>query len=134
MRLDQFKNALVSVAAVALIIGCVSNLAPLHNVENQPISASRAVSLDEVGKAIIRAGSSISGFQMKQVKPGLITASYARGGGLSAVMEVKYDTKQYSITYKDSQGLQYNGAQIHKTYNGWVQRLDSRIRAQLSQL
>jgi hypothetical protein len=133
MRLDQFKNALVSVAVVALIIGCVSNLAPLHNVESQPISASRAVSLDEVGKAIIRAGASISGFQMKQVKPGLITATYARRG-LSAVMEIKYDTKQYSIAYKDSQGLQYDGAQIHKTYNGWVQRLDGRIKAQLSQL
>jgi hypothetical protein len=49
-------------------------------------------------------------------------------------MEIKYDTKQYSIAYKDSQGLQYDGAQIHKTYNGWVQRLDGRIKAQLSQL
>ena len=133
MRLDQFKNVLVSVGAVALIIGCVSNLAPVQNVENQPISASKAVSLDEVGKAIIRAGASISGFQMKQVKPGLITASYA-AREFSSVMEVKYDTKQYSITYKDSQGLKYDGTQIHKQYNSWVQRLDTRIKAQLSQL
>jgi len=49
-------------------------------------------------------------------------------------MEIEYDTKQYSITYKDSQGLKYDGSQIHKTYNSWVHNLDNRIRVQLSAL
>ena len=131
MRPDQFKNVLVSAGAVALIIGCASSLVPLQNLESQPVVTTRSLSQDEVGKVIIRAGASLN-MQMKQVRAGLITATYSARSA-TAVMDVKYDAKQYSITYKDSQGLQYNGNQIHKTYNGWVQRLDGRIRAQLAQ-
>jgi len=51
-------------------------------------------------------------------------------GGMSATMEVRYDTRKYSITYKDSRGLDYNGSQIHRIYNSWVQNFDNRIREQ----
>jgi hypothetical protein len=47
-------------------------------------------------------------------------------------MDIKYNTKSYSIEYKDSQGLKYDGTNIHKNYNSWVMNLDNRIRAQLS--
>jgi hypothetical protein len=117
---------------VALIIGCVSVVAPVSNVVNQPVSTNRAASLDEVGNAIVRAGASLN-MQMQKLRPGLITATYTPRG-LSATMEIRYDTKQYNITYKDSQGLKYDGSQIHKTYNNWVQNLDNRIRTQLSAL
>ena len=47
-----------------------------------------------------------------------------------------YSTKAYSIVYKDSQNLDYNGTTktIHRAYNGWVQNLDRGIRTQLSLL
>jgi len=133
MRLNQLKNVVVAVGAVALTIGCVSVVAPVSNVERQPISASKpSLTLDEVGNAIVRAGASLS-MTMQKVRPGLITATYTPRG-LSATMEIRYDTRQYSITYKDSQGLKYDGSQIHKTYNNWVRSLDNRIRVQLSTL
>jgi hypothetical protein len=51
-----------------------------------------------------------------------------------AVVDVNYSTRSYSITYKDSTELQYDGKSIHQNYNGWVQNLDKGIRAQLSAL
>jgi hypothetical protein len=51
-----------------------------------------------------------------------------------AKVDVKYDTKTYNITYKDSSNLEYDGKNIHKNYNGWIQNLDNGIRAQLSNL
>jgi hypothetical protein len=130
MRLNQLKTAVVAVGTVALIVACV--VAPVSNVVNQPVSTNRPASLDEVGNAIVRAGTSLN-MQMLKVEPGLITATYTPRGP-SATMEIRYDTKQYSITYKDSQGLRYDGSQIHKKYNIWVHNLDNRIRVQLSAL
>ena len=51
---------------------------------------------------------------------------------LTTVVDVKYDTKNYSITYKDSSNLDYTGDSIHKNYNGWIQNLNRGINAQLS--
>jgi len=52
------------------------------------------------------------------------------------VVDIAYDTKAFSITYKDSSNLQYDAAksEIHKNYNGWVQNLENGIRAQLNVL
>jgi len=130
MRLKQLKTAVVAIGTVLLIVGCV--VAPVRNVVNQPVSTNRPVSLDEVGDAIVRAGTSLN-MQMLKAGPGLITATYTPRGP-SATMEIRYDIKQYSITYKDSQGMRYDGSDIHKKYNIWVQNLDNRIRAKLSEL
>ena len=134
MRFIRLKNVLLFVGALALVVGCAP-LALVQNVEKQPVSTNRAASLDEIGNAIVRAGVSLN-MQMQKVRPGIINATYIPigGRGASAVMEIKYDTKQYSITYKDSQGLKYDGSQIHRNYNNWVQNLDNRIRAQLTTL
>jgi hypothetical protein len=131
MRSNQLKNVVLTVGSAALIISCAASLPPVQNVESQPADKPW-VMLGEVGNAIVRAGVLLN-MTMRKVRPGLITATYAPGG-LSATMEIKYDTRQYSITYKDSQGLKYDGTGIHKTYNTWVQRLDQGIRAQLSTL
>jgi len=130
MRLNQLKTAVAAVGTAALIVGCA--VAPVSNVVNQPVLTNRPVSLDDVGNAIVRAGTSLN-MQMLKVGPGLITATYTPRGP-SATMEIKYDTKEYSITYKDSQGMRYDGSQVHKKYNIWVHNLDNRIRAQLSAL
>ena len=137
MHLIRHKNAFIFLATLVLIVGCISHGAPIRNIEGQPVSTNRAASLDEIGNAIVRAGASLN-MQMQKVRPGVINATYVPMGGakqgLSATMEIKYDSKQYSINYKDSQGLKYDGTNIHKNYNNWVQSLDNRIRVQLSTL
>lgn len=129
MNMKRLTRILLIVVPALLALGCAP-LAPVMNVTDAPTSTNRPASLDEIGNAIVRAGASLN-MQMRKVRPGVIDATYAVRG-LSATMEIKYNTKSYSIEYKDSQGLKYDGTNIHKNYNGWVTNLDNRIRAQLA--
>jgi len=106
---------------------------PVYNVSDAPVVASTPnPSLDDVGKAIQRAGASL-GWQMRQTKPGHILGTLIVRTH-TAVVDVNYSGKSYSIQYKDSTDLKYDGQNIHPQYNTWIQNLDSRIRAQLSTL
>jgi hypothetical protein len=127
----KFRSSLVLAGIViAMLGGCRS--AGIYNVSAAPVVANKAVSMDDVQKAIIRAGASL-GWQMKPVKPGLIVGTLTLRTHM-AMVNVKYDAKTYSITYKDSSNLDYTGDSIHKNYNGWVTNLDRGIQSQLSNL
>ncbi len=121
---------LIGLLALALV-GCRSN--PVYNVEGTPISTSTSgYSLRDVRDAIQQAGVSL-GWQMQDIKPGLIVGTlYLRDH--MAQVEIPYSRSSYSILYKDSQNLNYDGANIHSNYNGWIQRLNGAINAQLSRL
>jgi hypothetical protein len=130
MKKLLFKLLIVAVAAGS-IIGCRS--APVYNVEDQTIVANvNNVKLDDVKKAIIRAGGSL-GWQMKADKPGHMIGTLHLREHMAQV-DISYSTKSYSITYKDSQNLKYDGTNIHSNYNGWVQNLQRNIDVQLSTL
>ena len=47
---------------------------------------------------------------------------------------IAYSTRSYSITYKDSHTLAYDGATIHRNYNKWVRKLKILINRQLGSL
>jgi hypothetical protein len=119
-----------------LLVGAIAacaRTAPIYNVSQMPVTANKPnVSADEVGKAIIRAGAGL-GWQMKQVKPGQILGTLTAREH-QAVVDVTYNAQSYSINYKDSANLKYDGQMIHQNYNGWIQRLDNAIRATLSTL
>ncbi len=122
--------ALIGIVALALV-GCKSN--PIYNVEGAPVSTSTSgYNLRDVRNAIQQAGVSL-GWQMKDVQPGLIIGTlYVRDH--MAQVEIPYNRTSYSIIYRDSQNLGYDGVNIHSNYNGWVQRLSGAINAQLSRL
>ena len=123
--------ALVALTFLAVLAaGCVT--APIYNVENAPVSATHKVTMDQVGDAIVRAGTS-RGWIMKRVKPGHVVGTLQQRG-LMAQVDITYNSKSYSINYKDSQGLKHDGDQIHKHYNSWVDFLDQSIRSELAQL
>ncbi len=115
---------------LALLGGCRS--AGIYNVGDAPVVANKTVSMDDVQKAIVRAGTAL-GWQMKPMEPGLIVGTLNLRNHM-AMVNIKYNTSKYSITYKDSSNLDYDGSNIHKNYNGWVQNLDNGIRAQLTAL
>lgn len=118
-------------AAVGVIAGC--RTAPVYNVEQQSIVTTvQNVKTDDVRKAIIRAGASL-GWQMRDVKPGHIVGTLNLRKHMAKV-DIKYSTKSYSILYKDSQNLKYDGSSIHKNYNGWIQNLQRNIDVQLNTL
>jgi hypothetical protein len=123
-----YKIALIAIA-FALLGGC--RTAPIHNVSDAPVvvAAGKQATTDDVKMAILRAGGNL-GWQMTQTGPGLINARIALRGHTASV-DVNYNTKTYTITYRDSTNLDAGGGQIHKNYNGWIENLDRDIRAQL---
>lgn len=127
----KFRSALVAAGiAVALLGGCRS--AAIYNVQASPVVANKKVTMDDMQKAIVRAGAGL-GWQMKAVKPGEILGTLHLRTHV-AVVDIRYNTKEYSITYKDSTNLDYDGTNIHKNYNGWIQNLDNGIRVQITNL
>lgn len=131
MRITRWVAVVASVL-VLLAAGCRGSV-PIYNVTDASVAASKPnPSLDEVGKAIQRAGAAL-GWQMKEMKPGHMLGTLNLRKHV-AVVDVNYSVKSYSIRYKDSTELNYDGSNIHANYNGWIQNLDKGIRAQLSNL
>lgn len=119
--------------AVILLAGCATPH-PVRNITAEPVvgPAGRAVSLEEVGKAILRAGGTL-GWRMKQMEPGYILGTLKLRSHV-AVVDIRYTNKNYNITYKDSTNLDYDGKHIHNNYNGWISNLDRAIKTQLANL
>jgi hypothetical protein len=111
--------------------GCRST--PIYNVSDAPVTTTGGKqSLADVEKAIIAAGNTL-GWQMKPISSGNILGTlYLRDH--MAQVDITYSRSSYSITYKDSNNLKYDGTNIHKNYNSWVQNLDKAIRAQFNNL
>lgn len=128
----MFSSALrVLIPAIILVVaGC--RVAPVYEVQQAPVTTPRAASVADVERAIRTAGAAL-GWQMLARGPGSLEGILILRDH-RAVVDIKYDSKTYSIKYKDSSNLGYDGSTIHSNYNGWVQRLDQGIRAQLSAL
>lgn len=129
MKLTSLGMIALILAALA-ITGC--RTAPIYNVRDAPIASETTPTMDDIAKAIKRAGNSL-GWQIKEDKPGHMTGTlYLRRH--TAIVDISYDRKKYSITYKDSKELNYDGEVIHPNYNGWIQNLDNAIRGQVNNI
>jgi hypothetical protein len=131
MKTTVLKVLLVAFAAAAL---AACTIQPIHNVKGAPVETpgGKPPTLAEVEKAVVRAGTAL-GWKMQPVRPGVMvgTLNLRRH---SAIVDVTFDTRTFNITYKDSVELDYDGTNIHRNYNGWIQNLDKGIRAQLLNL
>jgi hypothetical protein len=123
---------IVAVLLLGLALaGCTSQ--PILNIDRQAVVTSgRAASMQDVEGAIVRAGTGL-GWVMTPVRPGLVTGRLALRTHVATV-DIAYDTKTFSIQYKDSVNLDYANGTIHKNYNGWIQNLEREIRANLLRL
>jgi len=115
------------------LVGCRGG-AQLYEVKSAPVPSpsGKELTLDQVRKEIMAAGVA-AGWQMTDVKPGELLATYNLRSH-QAVVSIPYTTKNYSILYKNSSNLKYDAAAktIHQSYAGWIQRLDGAIRSRLS--
>ena len=125
------KTFFVAMIVVTMVlVGCRST--PVYNVTDMPVTASSNAKAEDVKKAIFAAGASL-GWQMKEVEPGHIVGSlFVRKH--SAIVDIPYSTESYSIQYKDSTELGYDGTNIHSNYNGWIQNLNRAIQVRLALL
>lgn len=128
------KNVLKLLALASiltfLLTGCKS--APVYNVDSAAIAISAKHSSKDIKKAIIRAGATL-GWEMKSVGKGhMIGTLHLRKH--VAVVDITYNKNNYSIRYKNSTNLNYDGTNIHSNYNGWIKNLNKNIQIQINTL
>ena len=125
----NYVNFILILLTALFITGCVK---PVHNVDDSAVMTVRDVALSkkEIKNAIIRAGIH-KGWKMKEVKPGHIVGTLNLRDHMAKI-NIKYTAKRYSITYKDSSNLNYDGTNIHRNYNNWIIYLDRAIQVYLS--
>lgn len=134
MRIKLVLATAVILSAVAMPshAGCM-RCGPIQNVTDAsvPNVSGKPLSNDEVRKAIMRAGTTL-GWKMNAEAPGRVMATL-NVRKHSAVVEIPYSSKSYSINYKSSVNLEDSGdGTIHNNYNGWVKNLAKGIDAQLA--
>lgn len=116
-----------------LFAGCRGG-APIYEVKSAPVPSpsGKELTMEQVRKEIMAAGVA-AGWQMTDVKPGELLATYNIRSH-QAVVSIPYNAKDYSILYKNSSNLKYDAdaKTIHQNYTGWIQRLDGAIRSRLS--
>ena len=108
--------------------------APVYNVVSSPIPQNPDATMANIQKAILRAGLTL-GWQVAPKEPGKLEAVLILRTH-RAVVDITYDTKTFSITYKDSTNISYDEQRktVHSNYNGWIQNLEKGIRIQVQTL
>jgi len=127
---NGFKFFTIISILAFMLIGCRS--APVMNVDSAAIQVSEKHTSKDIKKAIIRAGASL-GWNMKSIKEGQMIGTLNLRKHV-AVVDITYSKNNYSIKYKSSTNLDYDGVNIHSNYNGWIQRLNQNIQVQISTL
>src|SRR5271170_7448636 len=117
------KRLEIWVAIAALVLTACGTSAPIMNINHAPIVNNNPnISLDDVGKAIQRGGAAL-GWIMQADRPGHVLGTLKLRTHV-AIVDINYDANSYSIIYKNSTNLKYDGKNIHRNYNGWIENLD----------
>ena len=126
------KIVFIAIFAIFITAGCTRGAIPIHNVDNMVNTPmAKKATETQVFNAIVQAGSSL-GWKVTKIKAGLAEARLDIRKH-KAVVDIKYDAKTYSITYKSSTNLKYNSSTqtIHPNYNNWIINLDEKIATQV---
>jgi hypothetical protein len=130
--MPRAARGLIVVLAVALAAGACRTV-PVRNVTGPLGSApTTRLTMDEVRQAIRRAAEKL-GWQIESVAPGTLTGTLKLRKHV-AVVTITHDTSTFTITYKDSTNLHYDGREIHRQYNNWVQNLEAAVRSEIAGL
>lgn len=131
----QRSTFVVLLMGVLALAGC--RTAQIENVADAPYGLSASTSaarltLEDYEKAIIRAGSRRN-WLFERVETGHLIGTNDVRGKHTAVVDVKFDTETFSITFNRSANLNHDAAKnvIHPNYNHWVRNLRKDIRAEV---
>jgi len=129
------KSVVSTVSTIVILTLVFSNVAvarldPVFDIVAAEIVSSTPKDLESVKKAII-AGGKVRRWRMQELAAGHLEA-VIEVRSHQATVDIIFDTKTYSITYRDSVNLKYSDGQIHRNYNKWIQNLDLSIQKSLS--
>ncbi len=111
-------------------ISCRSRyiIRPVINFENEllPSKSDGSTYTKEQVQEVILEACQKRGWAAQVEGDGVIDASiFSRN--IKAEVEIQYNERTISITYKDSENLDYLDGNIHRTYNSWVTNLHKTI-------
>ncbi|SPP64788.1 hypothetical protein [Nitrospira lenta] len=131
--MNRILSAVVMACLTIVVITGCRGAGQVYNVKEAPVATAtgKELTMEQVQKAIVEAGLSLR-WIMTPDKPGHILGTQ-NARSHTAVVDIDYTTKSYSITYKDSVNLKYNADKqtIHEAYIGWVRNLDNAIKGRL---
>ena len=113
---------------VVTLVGCKKTML-VHDYIDQPVPsyAQETSTTNSLEKSIVSAAMSL-GWQVQVVNQGHIIAILKIRTHRLAV-DISHDDKSYSIKYKDSTNLLYDGENIHRQYDNWIKNLINSINA-----
>jgi hypothetical protein len=107
-----------------------ANIEPLYSVVDTRFSNGPLDDLSGVAKDIRRAATML-GWIVEDREPTEILATN-RKGQHAGIVTIRFDTAKFSINYRNSTRLDYDGDNIHKLYNRWVADLERAIQQETS--
>ena len=112
---------------LAVFLSACGTSRPLTNLNDHNIEylVGEGKSLDDVKMSILQAGQTL-GWEMQPVRPGFIRGTLNLRSH-TAIVDIPYSLKSYSIIYVDSVNLDYDGHNIHRSYPRWVNNLKVKI-------
>ncbi|MFK7914341.1 MAG: hypothetical protein AB8B93_10540 [Pseudomonadales bacterium] len=132
-KIQQTRRRFTLTATFALLFGALTfgtaahALQAIQDIADSPVPAG--LSTTQVKKAMIRAGARRN-WIVRESGAGALEATLHNRKHMVKV-DIQYNRKSYSITYKASANMKYKGGLIHKKYNAWVRNLDQDIQREL---
>lgn len=132
MIVTRFRIA----AAFGILLLAAACTKPMHTVEASKYGwgPQKGVTLAQMQGAIETTARDL-GWQLSDVKSGSFTGERNWDANKHKIaVGVIYDEKSFSIRYKDSKNMSFNGSSIHHTYNDMVSALQDNIKTNVSKL
>lgn len=121
----------VCLVAISTLVCCSSRTEPVYNVANALVPTIQdRLSDEQVRGAIVKALVD-NGWTIRQDAPGSIDAEISFRAH-TADITVNYSLTSYSIIYRNSDNLLYDGSSIHRNYNGRIRQLEADINGNLA--
>jgi hypothetical protein len=126
--------AVLVVSLAPFMASHASRVEPLVNIENQAVARAdgKPLTIEQVKSAIIAGSLRQRIWTVSPVSQGVMTATLNVRDKHTAVVDISYTAKSFSIKHRESNQLLYekdeNGVeQIHRNYNRWIQGLRQNI-------
>ncbi len=97
---------------------------PVYNIVDKPVRSGSGNQLtqEQVGEALA-AAARYKRWTVEEVEPGYMKAQIVVRKHFAAI-DIRYTASTYSITYRDSEVLKYDGKKIHRNYNKWIKLIE----------
>ena len=97
---------------------------PVYNVVDKAIhtGSGRTLTLEEVGN-VLAGAARYKRWSVAKVEEGYLRAEIHVRKHFAAI-DIRYTPETYSISYRDSEVLRYDGSNIHRNYNKWIKLVE----------